>query len=90
MNAANVIPLSTPYSVPYGSGRQRAAQNPVCARFGPFQLDEANARLSRDGTPLALAPRPFGLLCALVRRPGSLLTKNELLDDVWGHQFVSE
>jgi hypothetical protein len=30
------------------------------------------------------------LLCALARRPGSLLTKNELLDDVWGHQFVSE
>jgi DNA-binding winged helix-turn-helix (wHTH) protein len=59
-------------------------------RFGAFQLDEANARLSRDGTAITLAPRPFGLLCALVRRPGSLLTKNELLDDVWGHQFVSE
>jgi DNA-binding winged helix-turn-helix (wHTH) protein len=59
-------------------------------RFGAFQLDEANARLLRDGTAITLAPRPFGLLCALARRAGSLLTKNELLDDVWGHQFVSE
>jgi DNA-binding winged helix-turn-helix (wHTH) protein len=59
-------------------------------RFGVFELDEADARLLRDGTVLALAPRPFGLLCALARRPGSLLTKNTLLDDVWGHQFVSE
>ena len=90
MNAANVIPLSTPHSVPYGSSRKRAAQNPVRVRFGAFELDEANARLSCEGTALALAPRPFGLLCALARRPGSLLTKNELLDEVWGHQFVSE
>jgi DNA-binding winged helix-turn-helix (wHTH) protein len=59
-------------------------------RFDTFELDEANARLSRDGIAITLAPRPFGLLCALARRPGSLLTKNELLDDVWGHQFVSE
>jgi DNA-binding winged helix-turn-helix (wHTH) protein len=59
-------------------------------RFGAFELDESDARLLRDGTALTLAPRPFGLLCALARRAGSLLTKNELLDDVWGHQFVSE
>jgi DNA-binding winged helix-turn-helix (wHTH) protein len=90
MNAATVIPLSAPQKTPYGSSAKRAAPNPVCVRFGAFQLDEANARLSRDGTAITLAPRPFGLLCALARRPGSLLTKNELLDDVWGHQFVSE
>ena len=90
MNAATVIPLSAPQKSPYGSSARRAAPNPVCVRFGAFELDEANARLLRDGTALSLAPRPFGLLCALARRPGSLLTKNELLDKVWGHQFVSE
>jgi DNA-binding winged helix-turn-helix (wHTH) protein/tetratricopeptide (TPR) repeat protein len=59
-------------------------------RFDAFELDEANARLLRDGRPLALAPTPFALLCALARQPGSLLTKHALLDQVWGHQFVSE
>ena len=40
--------------------------------------------------PVALAPTPFNLLCALARQPGALLTKDALLDAVWGHQFVSE
>ena len=64
--------------------------NPVRVRFDRFDLDEANARFMRDGTPVALAPTPFALLCALARQPGALLTKQALLDQVWGHQFVSE
>jgi DNA-binding winged helix-turn-helix (wHTH) protein/tetratricopeptide (TPR) repeat protein len=63
---------------------------PVRVRFGEFELDEANARLLRAGQPLAVAPTPFALLCALVRQPGSLLSKHTLLDAVWGHQFVSD
>ena len=66
------------------------APTPVRARFDRFELDEANARLLCDGRAVALAPTPFAVLCALVRQPGSLLTKNTLLDEVWGHQFVSE
>jgi DNA-binding winged helix-turn-helix (wHTH) protein len=46
--------------------------------------------LLRDGTPVAVAPTPFGVLCALARQPGSLLTTNALLDQVWGHQYVTD
>src|SRR5512138_1225942 len=63
---------------------------PVRARFDRFELDEANACLLRNGQAVSLAPTPFAVLCALVRQPGTLLTKNALLDQVWGHQFVSE
>jgi DNA-binding winged helix-turn-helix (wHTH) protein/tetratricopeptide (TPR) repeat protein len=59
-------------------------------RFDIFELDEANASLLREGKPVPLAPTPFAVLCALVRQPGALLTKNALLDEVWGHRFVSE
>lgn len=59
-------------------------------RFDSFELDEADARLKRDGKPVALAPKAFGVLCALARQPGMLVTKNALLDAVWGHQHVSE
>ncbi|MEO8011348.1 MAG: AAA family ATPase, partial [Dokdonella sp.] len=59
-------------------------------RFDMFELDEADARLTRDGQPIALAPRPFAVLCALARTPGTLVTKNALLDSVWGHRFVSD
>jgi len=59
-------------------------------RFDDFELDEADARLKRSGTAVALPPKAFGVLCALARQPGVLVTKNALLDAVWGHQHVSE
>src|SRR5215471_14572290 len=59
-------------------------------RFDRFELDEADARLMCAGEPVALAPKPFAVLCALARNPGRLVTKNALLDLVWGHRFVTE
>lgn len=59
-------------------------------RFDSFDLDEADARLKCDGKPVSLPPKAFGVLCALARQPGVLVTKNALLDAVWGHQHVSE
>jgi len=70
--------------------RSLSIANPVRLSFDPFELDEANAWLLRNGKAVALAPTPFSLLCALARQPGTLLTKDALLDTVWGHQFVSE
>src|SRR5271167_1650841 len=75
---------------PTDHARSSASSNPVRVRFDRFELDEANARLLRDGTAVALAPTPFAVLCALVRQPGSLLTTNAVLDEVWGHQFVTD
>jgi DNA-binding winged helix-turn-helix (wHTH) protein/tetratricopeptide (TPR) repeat protein len=70
--------------------RSPSVSNPVRVRFEEFELDEANAWLLCNGKAVALAPTPFNLLCALARQPGTLLTKDALLDTVWGHQFVSE
>jgi DNA-binding response OmpR family regulator len=36
-----------------------------------------------DGTPVALPPREYGLLEYLLRHPGRLVTKLEILDHVW-------
>lgn len=58
--------------------------------FGSFCLDAENAYLSEGGRALDLAPKPFAVLCHLARRPGQLVTKDELLDSVWGHRYVSE
>jgi DNA-binding winged helix-turn-helix (wHTH) protein len=65
-------------------------QQPLRVRFDPFELDAANAQLLRGGAAVPLAPTPFAVLCALARKPGSLLTTNALLDQVWGHQFVTD
>jgi len=90
MNAANVIPLSAHRAASDARSAHTASLNEVCVRFDAFELDEANALLLRDGKAVTLAPKPFEVLCALARRPGSLLTKHALLDDVWGHQFVTD
>ncbi|WP_166359668.1 AAA family ATPase [Pseudomonas akapageensis] len=70
--------------------RPQLHPNPVQICFVEFELDEANACLLRNGETVALAPTPFTLLCALARQPGSLVTKDALLDAVWGHRFVSD
>src|SRR6478752_10561319 len=67
-----------------------AGSDSLHVRFDEFELDQGNARLSRSGSPVALAPTPFDLLCALARQPGAMLTKHALLDGVWGHRFVSD
>ena len=95
MNAYGVG-LGTPHPKIEGEtriDRTRPPHTPATAlrmRFERFELDEENARLLCDGKAVDLPPRPFEVLCALARRPGSLLTKNALLDEVWGHRFVSE
>jgi DNA-binding winged helix-turn-helix (wHTH) protein len=90
MNAANVATHSAGRAGAHVNTTRRATVNPVRVRFDGFELDEENALLVRNGQPIPLAPRPFTLLCALVRRPGSLVTKDALLDEVWGHQFYSD
>ncbi|MGZ5093001.1 MAG: AAA family ATPase [Burkholderiales bacterium] len=67
-----------------------ANQAPLHLRFDSFELDEADARLTREGQAIPIAPRPFAVLCALARSPRTLVTKNALLDSVWGHRFVSD
>jgi DNA-binding winged helix-turn-helix (wHTH) protein/tetratricopeptide (TPR) repeat protein len=67
-----------------------SAVKPLLVRFDAFELDESGVRLTRQGQPVSLPPKAFGVLCALARNPGQLMTKNALLDAVWGHQHVSE
>jgi len=59
-------------------------------RYDSFELDEAEARLTRAGQRVPLAPKPFAVLCTLARTPHRLVTKNALLDAVWGHRFVTD
>ena len=71
MNVANVIPLSATHEDRRAKSEHPAALNPARVRFGAFELDEANALLLRNGKAVTLAPKPFAVLCALARRPGS-------------------
>lgn len=61
----------------------------VIYRCGDCQLDSANRRFTRGGMEYALEPKVFAVLVQLVMRPGELLTREQLLDAVWGHQYVT-
>jgi TolB-like protein/DNA-binding winged helix-turn-helix (wHTH) protein/Flp pilus assembly protein TadD len=58
--------------------------------FGPFRVDPADRRLLREGEPVALRPKVFDILVALLERRGRLVGKDELLSAVWPGQFVEE
>jgi DNA-binding winged helix-turn-helix (wHTH) protein len=59
-------------------------------RFGPFRLDPAERRLVRDGSAIALTPKAFDLLTALVENAGHLMKKSDLLERLWPGVFVEE
>ena len=58
--------------------------------FGEWALDVSERRLSRGGESIALPPKVHDLLVQLVRHAGRLVTKPELLDEVWIGSFVEE
>jgi len=59
-------------------------------RFGSFELQPDKRRLLKDSATLSLRQRAFDLLIALVDRAGHLVTKDELLDQVWPRMVVEE
>ena len=62
----------------------------VIYRFGEYELDAYRHQLRRSGEPVHVEPRALDLLCHLVEHRDRVVTKNELLDQVWGDRFVSE
>ena len=59
-------------------------------RFEDFTLDPRRRTLSRADSPVLLTPKAFDLLMFLVQNPNRLVTKEELLQGVWGDTFVEE
>lgn len=59
-------------------------------RFGPFRLDVTERQLTRNGTPVELRAKVFDTLVALVRRAGSLVTREALIHAVWPDAIVEE
>ena len=58
--------------------------------FGSFELDFGHRLLLRNGSPVHLGSRAIDLLCELVRVPGELVTKDDLIARVWPQTVVEE
>jgi DNA-binding response OmpR family regulator len=67
-----------------------AEQAPKTARLGDVTVDLAGHRLLRDGTPVPVKPKVFELLAFLLRHPGQVFSREQLLEQVWGYDYAGE
>jgi DNA-binding winged helix-turn-helix (wHTH) protein/tetratricopeptide (TPR) repeat protein len=62
----------------------------VVYEFGPFRMDPDKQVLLRDGQLIAVTPKGFETLLVLVRRGREVVSKEELLKEIWPDSFVEE
>lgn len=58
--------------------------------FGDFQVDERRREVRLNGELVAIEPKPLNLLLLMLRHPGTLLTRNDLIDTLWTGRVVSD
>jgi two-component system alkaline phosphatase synthesis response regulator PhoP len=67
----------------------RVAASPAGTyQFGPVRVDFRRAEVERDGKPVELSAREFKLLCHFVEHRGETLSRDELLNEVWGYHSM--
>ena len=72
--------------------RTRSSDQAVAAPvpFGPLLIDTAGRTVSRDGREIPLTRTEFDLLAELTQRPGQVLSRDQLLDRVWGYDYLGD
>jgi two-component system response regulator MtrA len=87
-----------PFDVPELVARVRAAlrrgarlpDETERIRLGPLVVDVAGRTVERDGQEVPLTRTEFDLLLELARRPGQVLTREVLLDRIWGYDYLGD
>lgn len=59
---------------------------PDVVRFGEVEVDSVSRQVRRGGQPVALTPKEFDLLLALIRHRGAVVSRLDLQRQVWGHR----
>ncbi|RAP74850.1 hypothetical protein DL346_20180 [Paenibacillus montanisoli] len=59
-------------------------------RSGPFRLSSAERRLWKDGAEIVLTPTEWTLVKLLIEREGEGLSRDDILDAVWGRHYVGD
>ena len=59
-------------------------------RFNNCELNSDRVVLLRDGQAVAIEPQSFNVLVFLVGSRGRVVSRDELIDNIWGHEHVSD
>jgi DNA-binding response OmpR family regulator len=68
--------------------RARRSGEPALQRFGDVRVDFRAMTATRAGTPLELSPREFAILACLAARRGEVVSRDQLLQVVWGYETL--
>ena len=69
---------------------QRAPKAPTVQRFGELELHVDSGVVRRRGHDVALTKTEFRLLCELAANPGWVLSRAQLLERVWGYDYLGD
>jgi DNA-binding response OmpR family regulator len=67
-----------------------ASGGPAIVDIGSVQVDLAGHRVLRDGNVVPMKPKVFELLAFLARHPGQVMSRDQLLEQVWGYDYAGE
>ncbi len=67
-----------------------AKPEPETLILGRFVIDTAKHQVTKEGISIKLTPKEFKILLALARMPDTVLSKEQLIEDAWGAEFVGE
>ena len=63
---------------------------PPTIRVGDLEIDLARYQVSRGGSALELSPKEFELLAFLAKNKGQALSRDRLLEKVWGYNYAGD
>jgi predicted ATPase/DNA-binding winged helix-turn-helix (wHTH) protein len=74
-----------------GTGKPLGHEAPAgVVSFADVQVDVGAHRLTRAGTEVGLEPKAFAVLLEFLAHPDQMLSRDQLLDAVWGHAFITQ
>ncbi|MET1231443.1 MAG: response regulator transcription factor [Candidatus Limnocylindrales bacterium] len=95
--------VTKPFSLPELQARVRAllrrtepgagaalGESPSPISLDDVDVDLAGHRILRDGREVPVKPKAFELLAFLLRHPGQVFTRDQLLEQVWGYDYAGE
>jgi two-component system response regulator RegX3 len=71
-------------------GESAGTPLPPMIDLGRVRVDVAGHRVLRDGTDVPMKPKVFDLLAFLLRHSGQVVSRDQLLEQVWGYDYPGE
>ncbi len=62
----------------------------LSATYGPFRIDTYSQKVYKNDIEIDLTPTEFALMDLFIKNPGKLFSRNELIDAIWGSDFIGD